>query len=60
MALIPQCFRYEKQQRGRLREHFQFNADIIGEASLDRMWKQRTLRRSPARVGFSASDASCA
>jgi histidyl-tRNA synthetase len=32
---IPQCFRYEKQQRGRLREHFQFNADIIGEASLD-------------------------
>jgi len=31
---IPQCFRYEKQQRGRLREHFQFNADIIGEAAL--------------------------
>jgi histidyl-tRNA synthetase len=30
---IPQCFRYEKQQRGRLREHFQFNADIIGEES---------------------------
>jgi histidyl-tRNA synthetase len=32
---IPQCFRYEKQQRGRLREHYQFNADIIGEASLE-------------------------
>ena len=31
---IPQCFRYEKQQRGRLREHFQLNCDIIGEASL--------------------------
>jgi histidyl-tRNA synthetase len=29
----PQFFRYEKQQRGRLREFFQFNADIIGEAS---------------------------
>src|SRR5947207_5774322 len=29
---IPQLFRYEKQQKGRLREHFQFNADIIGEA----------------------------
>jgi histidyl-tRNA synthetase len=29
---IPQLFRYERQQRGRLREHFQFNADIIGEA----------------------------
>src|SRR4051794_36617564 len=32
---IPHCFRYEKQQRGRLREHYQFNADLIGEASLD-------------------------
>jgi histidyl-tRNA synthetase len=32
---IPHCFRYEKQQRGRLREHYQFNADIIGEAALD-------------------------
>ena len=28
---IPQFFRYEKQQRGRLREHFQINCDIIGE-----------------------------
>jgi histidyl-tRNA synthetase len=30
---IPQCFRYEKQQRGRLREHFQLNCDLIGDAS---------------------------
>jgi histidyl-tRNA synthetase len=30
---IPQLFRYERQQRGRLREHFQFNCDLIGEAS---------------------------
>ena len=29
----PQFFRYEKQQRGRLREFYQFNADIIGESS---------------------------
>jgi histidyl-tRNA synthetase len=29
---IPQLFRYEKQQKGRLREHFQFNADLIGES----------------------------
>jgi histidyl-tRNA synthetase len=29
---IPQLFRYERQQRGRLREHFQFNADIVGES----------------------------
>ena len=28
---IPQLFRYERQQKGRLREHFQFNADLIGE-----------------------------
>jgi len=31
---IPQCFRYEKQQRGRLREHFQLNCDLIGDPSL--------------------------
>jgi histidyl-tRNA synthetase len=29
---IPQLFRYERQQRGRLREHFQLNMDIVGEA----------------------------
>jgi histidyl-tRNA synthetase len=28
---VPQLFRYERQQKGRLREHFQFNADLIGE-----------------------------
>jgi histidyl-tRNA synthetase len=28
---IPQLFRYERAQKGRLREHFQFNADILGE-----------------------------
>lgn len=28
---IPQLFRYERQQRGRLREHFQLNVDVIGE-----------------------------
>ena len=30
---IPQLFRYERQQRGRLREHFQLNCDLIGESS---------------------------
>ena len=30
---IGQFFRYEKQQRGRLREHFQLNCDIVGEAA---------------------------
>ncbi len=28
---IPQLFRYERQQKGRLREHFQLNADLMGE-----------------------------
>ena len=31
---LPQLFRYERQQKGRLREHFQLNVDIIGEASV--------------------------
>lgn len=30
---IGSCFRYEKPQKGRLREFYQFNADILGEAS---------------------------
>jgi histidyl-tRNA synthetase len=29
---MPQLFRYERQQRGRLREHFQLNCDLIGES----------------------------
>lgn len=28
---MPQLFRYERQQRGRLREHFQWNVDVVGE-----------------------------
>lgn len=28
---LPQLFRYERQQKGRLREHFQLNVDIVGE-----------------------------
>jgi histidyl-tRNA synthetase len=31
---MPQLFRYERQQRGRLREHFQLNVDIIGESDV--------------------------
>ncbi len=31
---MPQLFRYERQQKGRLREHFQLNVDIVGEASV--------------------------
>ena len=31
---IPQLFRYERQQRGRLKEHFQWNVDVIGESGV--------------------------
>ena len=31
---LPQLFRYERSQRGRLREHFQLNVDIVGEAGV--------------------------
>ncbi len=30
---IPQLFRYERAQKGRKREHFQFNADIVGAST---------------------------
>lgn len=54
---IPHCFRYEKQQRGRLREHYQFNADIIGEASLDADVELIALCVDLLRgFGFSAED----
>ena len=31
---VAQCFRYERTTRGRKREHYQWNLDIIGEDSL--------------------------
>ncbi|MES2309176.1 MAG: histidine--tRNA ligase [Verrucomicrobiota bacterium] len=31
---VPQVFRYERPQKGRLREHYQLNCDIVGEESL--------------------------
>jgi histidyl-tRNA synthetase len=31
---IAQCFRYERMSRGRKREHYQWNLDIVGESSL--------------------------
>lgn len=32
---IPNIFRYERPQRGRKREHWQFNCDLLGIASLE-------------------------
>ena len=31
---VPQVFRYERAQKGRLREHFQLNCDLVGEAGI--------------------------
>jgi histidyl-tRNA synthetase len=32
---IPNCFRYERPQRGRRREHWQLNCDIMGLAGIE-------------------------
>ncbi len=31
---VPQLFRYQRQQRGRLKEHIQWNADIFGASEI--------------------------
>ncbi len=60
----PQLFRYERPQRGRLREHYQLNMDVIGEpgpladteviaAALDVM---RAFQLGPAQVRVRMSD----
>ena len=33
-SAIAQCFRYERMTRGRKREHYQWNMDIVGESSI--------------------------
>ncbi len=33
-SAIGQCFRYERMTRGRKREHYQWNLDIVGEESV--------------------------
>lgn len=54
---IPQLFRYERAQRGRLREHFQWNCDIIGEAGLGAEAELLALMVSAFRaMGLTAAD----
>src|SRR5205085_8378875 len=54
---IPQVFRYERPQRGRLREHFQLNCDIIGEASIEADAELIALAIDVVRAfGFGAND----
>ena len=54
---VPQLFRYERQQRGRLREHFQLNVDIIGEPSVAADAELLAVAIDVMRaVGLSSSD----
>jgi histidyl-tRNA synthetase len=54
---IGQFFRYEKQQRGRLREHFQLNCDIIGESNFSADVELIALAIDVLRsFGFTAED----
>jgi histidyl-tRNA synthetase len=54
---IPQLFRYERQQKGRLREHFQFNADILGESDVSADAELIALLIDTLRsFGFTAED----
>ena len=54
---IPQVFRYERPQRGRLREHFQLNCDIVGEESAEVDAELIALAIDVVRVfGFTSQD----
>lgn len=54
---IGSCFRYEKPQKGRLREFYQFNADILGESSTDADAELLALAIDCMReLGFQAGD----
>jgi histidyl-tRNA synthetase len=54
---IPQVFRYERPQRGRLREHFQLNCDIVGEESPEADAELIALAIDVVRAfGFTAED----
>ncbi len=52
---IPNVFRYERPQRGRLREHFQYNADIFGVETVDAEVELIALAYEIMR-GFGATD----
>ena len=53
----PNCFRHERQGRGRLREFYQLNCDIIGEASPAADAELLAMQIDMLRVlGFSEKD----
>ncbi len=52
---IPQCWRYERMQRGRGREFYQLNVDIFGESSVVAEHELIVLTRDLLRA-FGAAD----
>ena len=54
---MGQCFRYERPQKGRLREFYQYNVDLIGEESLEADVELISLSIEVMReLGFKAGD----
>ena len=54
---MGQCFRYERPQKGRLREFYQYNVDLIGEESLEADIELIALSIEVMReFGFKAGD----
>lgn len=54
---IAQCFRYERMSRGRKREHYQWNLDIVGEESiLAEAEVIGTAVDAMARLGLTSAD----
>lgn len=54
---IAENFRYERQQKGRLRSHYQFNADIFGEAGVQADAEVLVLLIGVLKgLGFTAGD----
>lgn len=52
-----QCFRYERPTKGRYREHFQWNIDIIGEAGVSaEAWILFTAVAVMKELGFDETD----
>ena len=54
---IGQCFRYERMTRGRKREHFQWNLDIIGEPTVQaEAWILQCVTSALRTLGLGPQD----
>ncbi len=54
---IGQCFRYERMTRGRKREHFQWNLDVVGEPSVQaEAWILATVTSALGAMGLEPAD----